>query len=88
MPSITDVHDSILTSKPQTKTLDIGLALDISELVLAALTTAAKLSKIPYVQDAASQALCIVKIIQVSHYFFISPSSGTDQEREDIGSQE
>ena len=88
MASMSGVQTSIATSDPHPNPSKINLGLDISHLVLSALIPAAKLAKIPYLQDAAQLALNIVTIIQVPRYFSISPSPITDQEREDIGSQE
>ena len=82
------VHASIVTTNHHPSPSVASLGLDISELALQALTAAAKLSKVPYVQDAAQLALSIVTIIKVSLYFPIFPQSITDQEWEDLGCQE
>jgi len=82
------INTSIVTTNHHSGPSKTDLELDISELVLSSLTSAAKLSTIPYLQDAAQLALGIVTIIQVPHYFSISSPSLTNHEREDLGCQE
>jgi len=86
--NLSAVHAAIVISNHHPGPSKVSLGLDISELALQTLTAAAKLSKIPYVQDAAQLALSIVTIIQVPPYFPISPQSIADREWEDLGCQE
>lgn len=88
MASIHSVHGSILTRNHHPNPSKISIGLDVSEIVLTALVIAAKTSSIPYLQDAAQQALNIVNIVKVPLYFSIFSQSIIDQEWENLGCQE